>query len=162
MAEKIPAPIPVPSKFPWPPVLLVLGLLVAVLLNRIAPVPWPNRLDNSLFSVLGFLVLGAGLGLEIWTITYFGKNKSNVLPTREADKLLTEGPFALSRNPIYLGNVLLIFSFAALFRNPWFAVTALAVLIATGRLAVAREEKHLAAKFGPKWNDYRTNVRRWL
>lgn len=158
MAENI----PVPSKFPWPPVLLVLGLLGAVWLNYAAPVPWPNRLDNSLTTVVGFLVLVAGLGLELWTITYFGKMKSNVLPTREADMLLTEGPFALSRNPIYLGNVLLIFSFAAIFRNPWFAVTALAVLIATGRLAIAREEKHLDAKFGPKWNDYRTNVRRWL
>lgn len=162
MAKANPDATAAPNKFPWPPVILLLGLLTAAFLNMVAPVPWPDFLKNSMTALFGFIILAAGITLELWTIAYFGTKKSNVLPTRPADKLLTGGPFKYSRNPIYLGNFLLTFSFAPIFTNLWFIAAALGMLIATGRLAISREERHLDAKFGQEWRDYAAKTRRWM
>ena len=88
--------------------------------------------------------------------------RANILPHRAATALVTAGPFSFTRNPIYFGNTLLLLGAALLLHDLWFVVAALVAALAVDRLAIRREEAHLAAKFGAEWEEYRQKVRRWL
>ena len=79
-----------------------------------------------------------------------------------ATALVASGPFAISRNPIYLANGLLLLGLGGLFDNAWFFVAAPVAAFATDRLAIRREERHLTALFGPAWSAYADRVDRWF
>ncbi|KIQ96559.1 putative protein-S-isoprenylcysteine methyltransferase [Lysobacter sp. A03] len=75
---------------------------------------------------------------------------------------MTSGVFALSRNPIYLGNTLLLLGLALALHWPWLLVTALVAAVSVNQLAIKREERHLAARFGPVFAEYSQRVPRWF
>ena len=80
-------------------------------------------------------------------------------PTVAASNLITTGPFAWSRNPIYVGNTVLVIAAGLLFGKLWLILLAPVAAYVTQKLAIEREEKHLAAKFGKEWQDYAARVR---
>lgn len=68
----------------------------------------------------------------------------------------------MSRNPIYLANVVTFIGAALTFYSAWFLLAALADALLVQQLAIKREEAHLAARFGEEWRAYATRVPRWL
>jgi protein-S-isoprenylcysteine O-methyltransferase Ste14 len=110
--------------------------------------------------VLGLALLLAGLGLDIAAMAVMARSRANILPHRAATALVTTGPFAWSRNPIYLGNTVALCGAGLAFANPWFLVTALASAVAVNRLATLREEAHLSRRFGAEWDAYRRRAAR--
>jgi protein-S-isoprenylcysteine O-methyltransferase Ste14 len=75
---------------------------------------------------------------------------------------VTWGPFRFSRNPIYLGNTLLLIGIGIAGGNYWFVLGALVSALLVDRLAIRREEQHLAARFGEAWTNYAQSTPRWL
>ncbi|MEM9232913.1 MAG: isoprenylcysteine carboxylmethyltransferase family protein [Pseudomonadota bacterium] len=146
-----------PNRVPWPPLLLGASLLGAVLMNQLVPL---NVGRQSPEIAIGLLV--AAFGLDAWVFEIFRRHNTEIMPHKPARVLVTEGPFRWSRNPIYVGNVLIIFGGAALTGSLWFLVAAAVFVVAVTRLAILREERHLAALFGGAWEEYRARVRRWL
>lgn len=150
-----------PNRIPWPP-LIVLGTAAAAFaltwwwpLHAGTPHALPVRLG-------GALILAAGLALDVAAVLTMARHRANVLPHRAATALVTTGPFALSRNPIYLGNTLVLAGFALAFAAPWFLAAAAAEAWLVTRLAIRREEAHLQARFGAAWTDYASRTPRWL
>jgi protein-S-isoprenylcysteine O-methyltransferase Ste14 len=90
------------------------------------------------------------------------RHRTSVLPHRGSDARVTAGPFAISRNPIYLGNVLLTVGLALVFANPLLLATAIVEAVLLERLAIVPEERHLEARFGDAWHDYRLKTPRWV
>ena len=88
--------------------------------------------------------------------------RANILPHRAATALVTEGPFRLSRNPIYVGNTVVLAGLGLAVGNLWFLPAAAVAALLTQRLAIVREEAHLAALFGDEWTSYAARTRRWL
>ena len=84
------------------------------------------------------------------------------MPNRPATALITSGPFALSRNPIYVANTLLVGGLGLAFGIGWLVIAALLGALLTRKLAIAREEHHLAARFGAEWQAYAARTPRWL
>jgi len=153
-------PVPPPNRLPWPPILTVVAAAAAVALGAALPTPlWPA--GPGLVALGGVLVLAA-LGLDLWTILTLRRHHANVLPHRVATALVTTGPFAWSRNPIYVGNVLLLIGATFLLANPWFLPAAALLAVALHRLAIRREEAHLARRFGAAWEAYRQRTARWF
>lgn len=111
---------------------------------------------------LGAALVAAGLALDGAAVVTMARAKTNILPHRGADRLVTGGPFVLSRNPIYLGNTTLLIGAAFVLGNGWFFVAAALGAFATQELAIRREEAHLAARFGADWQAYAARVPRWL
>jgi protein-S-isoprenylcysteine O-methyltransferase Ste14 len=106
--------------------------------------------------------MAAGFALDCSAMLTMWRQHANILPHRKATSLVTTGPFLLSRNPIYLGNTMMLLGAAAVFSNVWFvAVTPFAVVTVT-RLAIRREERHMGETFGAAWRDYVGRVPRWL
>jgi protein-S-isoprenylcysteine O-methyltransferase Ste14 len=151
-----------PNVFPWPPVLLVGSVVAAFLLGQFVPLPWPPSPIRELLSVTGVMLCGAALAIDILAVMTLRKAKTTFLPHRGSDHLVTSGPFSFSRNPIYLGNVLLLFGAGLVFGNLWFWLLALLDGGLTQRFAIVREEAHLAARFPAAWRAYARKVRRWV
>jgi len=144
----------------WPPPLAFLAALaVGYALQLAVPVPvLPEWLRWG-----GALVLGLpGAGLFAWTLREMRRARTPVEPWHAAESLLTHGPFALSRNPIYLGMTALTGALGLALGLPW-ALAALALVVAViDRAVIAREEAHLAARFGGAYDAYRRRTRRWV
>ncbi len=152
--------VPPPNRVPWPPLIVLAAAGTAFGLGIILPMP--DWLYHPLWSVPGWALMATGLGLDLAAIRTMRRHRANILPHRAATALVTTGPFAWSRNPIYLGNTLLLAGAAFAFHNPWFLPAALAAALAVTPLAIRREEAHLARVFGSEWESYRRRTARWF
>ncbi len=150
-----------PTAVPWPPILFVAALILAWQLGRIYPLGWPG-LDDWPARLIGYGLGAAGLGLVVWGLLSLHRAGTTVQPNRQADRLMTEGAFGFRRNPIYMGEVLLILGLAEPTHNVWFAVLAPLFAIAIQALAIQPEERHLEERFGQDYLDYKERTRRWF
>ena len=110
----------------------------------------------------GILPITAGIVLNIVADRQFKERGTEVKPFKRSSALVTDGVFRWSRNPMYLGMVLIVAG-AALIEgtlSPWIATVALAVLL--DRVFIVREEAMLEETFGAAFRQYRSRVRRWL
>lgn len=151
-----------PNVFPWPPVILVLCMTAASLLGMALPPFWAPSPIKELLSVFGIMLIGVALTIEISAVLVMRKAKTTFLPHKSSAQLVTSGPFSFTRNPIYFGNVVLLFGLGLLFENMWFWLLALIYGALTQRLAILREEAHLQAKFPAAFLAYKKKVRRWI
>jgi protein-S-isoprenylcysteine O-methyltransferase Ste14 len=128
---------------------------------------WPEHLFgseavNRWVDLLGLLVAAAGQTLRVLVIGYAyivrgGSNKQLAAP-----KLVCEGFYAHSRNPMYVGNILLLTGLAIIYNSRWVYIVGLPVFLG-GLLAIVRAEEHfLAAKFGGEYENYCQRVNRFL
>ncbi|MGB6968314.1 MAG: isoprenylcysteine carboxylmethyltransferase family protein, partial [Methyloceanibacter sp.] len=76
--------------------------------------------------------------------------------------LLETGPYRFTRNPIYIGLVILYFGLAIVLTSAWMLVLLLPVLIVLQRGVVEREEAYLKTKFGDAYRQYQARMPRWL
>jgi protein-S-isoprenylcysteine O-methyltransferase Ste14 len=145
-------------KFP-PPLLFAAGIVAGVLLDRALPLAPP---PGSWRLIMGALLVAGGLLLDVLALLVMRRARTTVLPWGSASALVTRGPFALSRNPIYLGYAL-EHAGVALLLGSWWGLAMLApVVVAMDRLVIPREERHLARVFGEAYAHYRARVRRWI
>ena len=150
---------------PFPPPFIP----VSVFLIGLAIERWGVRLrwsewigSRGPLSVVGWLLIVAGLGIGAWAITTFLRARTTVLPNRPSNALVTAGPYRFSRNPMYVGLTTLYVGLALLFDLVW-PVLLLPLAIAGLRYLVIRREEHaLGLAFGKEYARYRARVRRWV
>lgn len=153
-----------PNRIPWPPLLYGGAILLAMALQRLLPLPDPAP-DGALAGWLdpvGWALLMLGAGFDLSAMATMARARTNILPHRAATALVESGPFAISRNPIYFGNTLMMAGAGLGLGNLWLIVTGLVAAALVLKLAIEREERHLEAVFGPDWLAYRGRVRRWI
>lgn len=148
-----------PNRIPWPPLIYAVAVFASLLMEFLLPLT--VSLPGWTISI-GLAVMTLGLAMDVAAMLTMRRNRANILPHRAATALVTTGPFTLSRNPIYLGNTTMLAGAALAFGNMWFAVTVPFAIAAVTTLAITREERHMAASFGPAWVDYTSRVPRWL
>lgn len=147
-----------PNVFPWPPLIFFSLALVAFLLHRVLPWKLFSGTDGWL---PGLLIAGCGFALDAWAMIVMAQARVNILPHRPAGGLVSWGPFAFTRNPIYLGNTVALFGIGIAFSG-WFLFAAPIAAFAAHHLAVLREEEHLKSRFGIAWVAYSSRVPRWI
>ena len=150
-----------PNVWPWPPMILCACAVIAIAAGQLIPTSTILPASPAL-EIAGVVVMLAGLGFDITAMMTMWRHNANILPHRAATALVTTGPFALSRNPIYLGNTLLLAGAGLAFGNAWLLVAAVASAWLVSHLAIRREEAHLAIRFGAAWHDYTRRTPRWL
>ena len=138
-----------PSRKPWSAVArrirVPLGFAFAVVYVWLAR---PTRLS----IIVGALVLIPGLLLRAVASGHVQKNR----------ELTTSGPYAYTRNPLYLGSLILAAGFAIAARNCWIAALMVAMFFAIYLPVILAEERFLRQAF-PEYDDYARHVPRlWL
>ncbi len=153
------------TESPWKQLLVYwLPLLVAVLL--LGPGSWFGQgwlREQFVPHVLpvyatGLLLCLCGLILAIWARWRLGRNWSGNVQIKQAHELITSGPYARVRHPIYSG-VLLMFSGNALVVGEWRGVVAVLIVLASFWAKLRQEERFLAAHFGQAYADYAARTR---
>lgn len=150
-----------PGAVPWPPILLFLAVAGAIVLGRFYPLPWPG-LEDRAASLVGLGFGMAGVALLMWAAMTLRRHRTTILPHQGVTHLVTDGPYRWRRNPIYIGDVFLLFGVAELTRNVWFVILAFAFAGLVTLLQIIPEERHLEARFGQDWRDYAARTRRWI
>ena len=150
-----------PATVPWPPILIAAAVGLAVAMGQVHPLDWPG-LDDPPARIIGYSLGIAGLALAGWGLVSLHRANTTMLPTHRADRLVTDGAFAFRRNPIYMGEVLVLLSVAEPTHNIWFAIVAPVLAVALYALAIRPEEQHLEARFGQAYLDYMERTRRWF
>jgi len=148
-----------PNKIPWPPLLLLAGIAAGALLGVLLP---SGIVVPAALQIAGFVLLAIGIAFDLSAIWTMWRARTNILPHKAAGQLITSGPFRLSRNPIYLGNTIALAAMGFAFGNLWYTAAAAIMAILLHRLAIRREEAHLAQRFGQAWQHYAEATSRWL
>jgi protein-S-isoprenylcysteine O-methyltransferase Ste14 len=134
-------------------ILLMLALHFLVPVVRFIPMPW---------NILGLVPLACGIALNLVADRAFQRAQTTVKPYEESAALVTTGVFTFTRNPMYLGYVLILLGVALVLRSllPFAVIVVFALLI--DRVFIRIEEQMLAERFGQQWLAYAQKVRRWV
>jgi protein-S-isoprenylcysteine O-methyltransferase Ste14 len=111
----------------------------------------------------GAVLVVAGLLLSGWARAQFARQQAEIRPHAESHPVLvTSGPFRFSRNPMYLGLIVIGIG-AALLAGTWLMwLVPVAVFALDNFVIVPFEERSMTRTFGGAYTDYRSRVRRWL
>ena len=142
-----------------PPTYLLIAIVLMLALHfllpvyKIVPIPW---------NILGVIPLACGIALNLVADRAFHQAQTTVKPFEESTALITTGVFRITRNPMYLGYVLILVGVALLVRSltPYAVIPIFAILM--DRVFIGVEEQMLEKQFGQAWLEYAQKVRRWV
>lgn len=147
---------------PRPRILPPVGTLIALVLEGgVAALFWPPQAGPVALGA-GGLLLAAGLTLNLWAASQFRSRKTGLVPFTEATAVVRTGPFRLTRNPMYLGMVLLTLGGALLTGVWWSLLAPLLLALWIHFTYIVREERFMEASMGQPYLDYKRSVGRWL
>lgn len=134
-------------------------LILSVLLNFVFPVLAFLSPPSTYF---GFLIIGFGFVMALWSCSLFLKNSTTLQPSEESTSLVTSGPFCLSRNPIYLGMASILLGVAVVL-GTLVALVFLVIFVTLIELfIIPGEERMLEKLFGEPYREYKKSVRKWI
>lgn len=148
-----------PSGAIHPTIFLVTWFVVGFGLHQL----WLLELPGA--SLLGPLKVGLlllAVVLFAWSALELRRHGTTMDHKDPTTALVTGGPYALSRNPIYCALVLVLLGLAIDAESLWFMALTVVFWAAVHRLTVVREEAYLKREFGERYLRYKSSVRPWL
>lgn len=144
-----------PRVFVPPPLVLSAFVGVGLLIDG-------GPMEASLVLAVAMIAGLAVLGLIASALGMFFRSKTRPEPWRGASFLVAAGPSRFTRNPMYLGMVLVGLATALAFSSAAAAILALQAALIVDRIVIRREEAYLMRHFGDEYRAYIGRVRRWL
>jgi protein-S-isoprenylcysteine O-methyltransferase Ste14 len=148
---------PLRRRIDLPPLWLLAFALAAWGQARLLPLD-PGALPRA----AGWLMVAAGLGLLLAAAVAFARARTTIIPHREPSALVTGGVYRISRNPIYLGDLLILAGLCLI----WGAVSGLVLVpllwLVLDRRFVRPEAARLRARFGPAFDAWAARTRAWI
>lgn len=149
-----------PRVFFHPPTVLGVGIIAGFALRvgvgGFLPLPHPVA------EGIGITLLIAALSVFVTAVSVFGEGGETLKPDTPAYQLLQTGPFARSRNPIYLAMMFFGGGLGFATLNIWIIITTALTGLILHFLVILPEERYLIDRFGTEYTDYQKKVRRWL
>ena len=109
----------------------------------------------GLLAIAGGAIIAAALG-------QFGQARTPPEPWKPTTALATDGIYAYTRNPMYLGMALLLLAWATFLGSPLAGLSVFLFIGYISRFQIIPEERILRAKFGAPYTAYLSDVRRWF
>lgn len=142
-----------------PPAYFIAMAALEIMLHFIAPF---RILIIAPFTYAGVFLILSGIAMNIWADRLFKINKTTVKPREKPSFLITSGPFRISRHPMYLGMIMILFGEAVFLGSLTPFIFPVAFFIVIGTLFIPVEEKNLNKTFGKKYCAYSKQTRKWL
>jgi protein-S-isoprenylcysteine O-methyltransferase Ste14 len=150
-----------PGVYLPPPMIYAAIFLISVFLQK----QWP--IDHAFFNttiarLAGYFLVALTFLFLLPALTNFFLSKNTLVTVKPAHSLQTNGIYAMTRNPMYLGLVLLYTGLALLAGNWWTILFIPMLLLIIQGYIIKREEKYLLRAFGDTYKEYTKRVRRWI
>ena len=145
-----------------PPVIVL--LLFALLMWGISLVAPGLSVEREVrWSVAGAIAL-TGLLLSVVAVVQFRKTKTTVHPMMPAETsaIVTSGVYSYTRNPMYLGMLLVLIGWGFYLMNPFSILFSFGFIGYMNRYQIIPEEQILESKFGEEYSLYKQSVARWF
>jgi protein-S-isoprenylcysteine O-methyltransferase Ste14 len=146
----------------FPPVILLAVLALSTALQWLAPLGVLTRLDPPWRIICGGAVLLVGAALSWLGARTLLSRGTDFIPTRPARALATDGIYAWTRNPMYVGGAPLMLGLAIVLALDWLPLLMVPAWFVLHFGIVRREEQYLEEKFGDAYRRYRARVPRYL
>jgi protein-S-isoprenylcysteine O-methyltransferase Ste14 len=143
----------------FPPKLFVIFIIHIVVLYLLSP---GKKIIKPPYHYSGIILIIFGLGLTLWAYYLFKKDKTTVKPYENPAKLVTQGPFLASRNPMYLGLSMVLVGLTIFLGSLLTFVFPISFIIIMDVFFIRFEEQNLERIFCKSYLDYKQKVRRWL
>lgn len=144
-----------------PPPLFALSFVAGTSLGRALGLHLGDGGASSA-RVVGAVVIAAGAAFVVTAPAMFAWNRTTIVPHGTARTLLTGGPYRLTRNPMYVGLVLLYLGVALVLNQLGPLVVLVLPLWILSTKTIPYEEAVLGSIFGAQYRAYTERVRRWL
>ncbi|PLX92595.1 MAG: hypothetical protein C0621_09165 [Desulfuromonas sp.] len=132
-----------------------IGYLAALASLLFTPMLIPaDTVGQRVIGVLGYILIAMGALGRMWCTVYIGGRKKQTL--------VTEGPYTLCRNPLYLFSTFIVFGVIGMLPSLVFAIIAVACFVLFHAFAIIGEERLLAANFGSDFTDYCERTPRFI
>lgn len=143
-----------------PPVIALLTAIMVYVVNRLLPAGLHLPGDRW----LGFVFVVVGFALALAGAVQFKRASTTIHPQNpeHTSSLVTHGVYRLSRNPMYLGMLLVLFGWVLYLGNLVSAVCLLLFILYINQFQIVPEERIIKNKFGAEFEQYCSRVRRWL
>jgi protein-S-isoprenylcysteine O-methyltransferase Ste14 len=125
----------------------------------------PELQFRSMFNKpLAYVLVLIALALMLATVIEFWKLRTTVNPMKPGNtsELATAGVMRLSRNPIYLGDAILLGAWSFWMSSPIALIAMPIFVIYINRFQIEPEERALRTKFSTQYESYCNSVRRWI
>ena len=143
-----------------PPPIIALFLVISnfFLSKRIDLIQLPNQ------TLISILILFVGIFILIIPVSKFVKSKTTIDPIKfkKVNNLVTSGIYKYSRNPMYLGLLMVIISTSIFYLTIFSITTPFIFYFWINRFQIKREEIFLTKKFGQKYISYKSKTRKWI
>ena len=131
-------------------------LIIGLILNMKKPSFFRVGGPPMVLKVISLLMLLPGVTIWIWSAML-------ILTKVPQNKLITNGPYALVKHPLYTGVALIVLPSIGFLLNTWLGVLIGIILYIGSRIFSPEEEELLSKTFGTTWDDYRKKVKiPWL
>lgn len=134
-------------------------LLLSIGLHFVFPI---KKIIYSPYTYLGVISIVFGIIIIIWANVLFKKSKTTIKPHETPTSLEISGPFAISRNPMYLGITAILLGVAIVLGSLIAFIFPVIFIILIEIVFIPLEEKNLEKVFGKKYLDYKKKMRRWI
>jgi protein-S-isoprenylcysteine O-methyltransferase Ste14 len=144
-----------------PPFTFVAAIVLGTALGTFVPLPvaW---LPKEFSAIIGNILMASSIVLAVLALRELRKARTGYDSNKSVNSLVTGGPYAISRNPIYLAWAIFQLGLGIWLGNPWIVLLLVPAIILVNMLAIIPEERFLEDRFGQGFRDYRSRVRRWL
>jgi protein-S-isoprenylcysteine O-methyltransferase Ste14 len=142
----------------------LVAALIAVLMWGISTVTPPVDAPHAvrIFAATALALIGGGFDVAGVVSFYLAKTTVNPLKPDRASLLVTTGVYRVTRNPMYLGLLLILAAWTIFLASAWACAGLPLFVLYLNRFQIEPEERILSAKFGAAFAAYQSRVRRWL
>jgi len=153
--------VPLAMRIP-PPLLFVATFFVGLGLERVVPLAGYSSSVAEVSRDIGLVLLAGGVLLALSCVVMFVVVRTTIIPFCSASSLITRGPYAFTRNPMYVSLVLVYLGAAGTLVEPWPLLLLPVPVAIVGAVVIPFEEARMREAFGSAFDEYRAKVRRWI
>lgn len=148
----------------WEIAEVVFGIpfLLSIALQFLVPFSFPQGFLRQALIPLGIVLIILGMGIIVLGRREFAHFGQPTDPGHPTSKVIKTGIFSISRNPLYLGCIIVLLGIAITINILWISAALVPSVVLCHYVLIVPEEKYLGNKFGKEYEEYIASVHRWL
>lgn len=144
-----------------PPLFYAVVFMASYFIYKILPI-YSSLYSSIITYLLGWLFIAISFFLLLPALLQFFKTKNSLISIKPANSLQTTGIYSVTRNPMYLGLLILYTALGLLIGNLWTFIFIPVLILVINTLVIKKEESYLERTFGKTFSDYKIKTRRWV